>query len=271
MKAQALVFDLDGTLLVGEDLPAANADALRRASKSGLHIMIATARWRQMAERIMAEVGVTGPAIACSGAQVYDSANQCDLFDERLPEDFVRELYALCDQERCVATVTVSDRTLLKLDGQPDPSLLSEEMIWVPALTGADPSLPRVAAIQGSKANARIRAELEPRWRDKVHFKDSIGPTGKIIVAITAAAATKGAALNAACTHLGIQPEAVIAFGDADNDIDMFAAAGQSVAMGQAEAHVKAAASHITRRHDDDGVAYAINHLLDHGDLPDVR
>ncbi|MCR9279192.1 MAG: HAD-IIB family hydrolase [Pseudomonadaceae bacterium] len=270
MKAKALVFDLDGTLLVGEDLPGANADALVRASKSGLHIMIATARWRQMAQKIMAEVGVTGPAIACSGAQVYDSVSQRDLFDERLPEAFVQELYALCDEERCVATVTVSDRTLIKLDGQPDPSLLSEEMYWVPKLAGADPSLPRVAAIQGSNANARIRAELEPKWKDEVHFKDSIGPTGKIIVAITAAAATKGAALGAACTHLNIQPSAVIAFGDADNDIDMFAAAGQSVAMGQAEAHVKAAASVVTRRHDEDGVAYAINYLLDNGDLPNV-
>ena len=95
----------------------------------------------------------------------------------------------LCDAERCVATVTVGDGVLLKLDGEPDRAAMMPEMRWVPRLTGAAPTLPRVAAIQGSKANARIRTELEPKFADRVHFFDSIGPTGKLILTITAATA----------------------------------------------------------------------------------
>ena len=71
MTFRAFAIDLDGTLLVGEDLPADNITALRAACDAGYQIIIATARWAQMACRIADQIGITGPVIACSGAQVY--------------------------------------------------------------------------------------------------------------------------------------------------------------------------------------------------------
>jgi hydroxymethylpyrimidine pyrophosphatase-like HAD family hydrolase len=177
----------------------------------------------------------------------------------------VTDLYRICDAERCVATVTVADRVLLKLDGEPDRKLMMPEMSWVRQLEGAADSLPRVAAIQGGRVNARIREELEPRYRDRVHFFDSTGPTGKIILTITASTASKGAALQAACAHLGLQTCDVVAFGDAENDIEMFRVAGASVAMGQADDDVKAMATAVTLRNDEAGVARAIERLLADG------
>jgi hypothetical protein len=262
MQFKALAIDLDGTLLVGEQLPADNVTAVRAARDAGFAIIIATARWHQMALRVAEELGISGPLIACSGAQVHLPGDDRDIFDERLPEDFVAELYAVCDAERCVATVTVADRVLLKLDGEPDRAAMMPEMSWVRQLAGAADSLPRVAAIQGSRVNARIRAELEPRFKDRVHFFDSIGPTGKVILTITAATASKGAALQAACGYLGLQTNEVVAFGDAQNDIEMFRVAGASVAMGQAGPEVKAHATTVTLRNDEAGVARAIEKLL---------
>ena len=189
------------------------------------------------------------------------------MFDQRLPEDFVADLYTLCDADRCIATVTVSDEVLLKLDGEPDPAMMPAEMRWVRALAGASDALPRVAAIQGSAVNARIRDELEPRYRDRVHFLDSIGPSGKIVLTLTAITASKGDALLAACAHMGLEPNRVVAFGDSDNDLEMFKVAGASVAMGQAEAAVQAAATRVSTPHDDDGVANAIDALLATGNL----
>jgi HAD superfamily hydrolase (TIGR01484 family) len=267
MQYKALAIDLDGTLLVGEKIPDDNVVAVRAARDAGLSIIIATARWHQMALRVAQQLGVSGPVIACSGAQVHLASLGRDIFDERLPEDFVEELYAICDSQRCVATVTVADRVLLKLDGEPDRALMMPEMSWVRQLRGAADSMPRVAAIQGGSVNARIREELEPRYRDRVHFFDSIGPTGKVILTITAATASKGAALRAACGFLGISPRDVVAFGDAENDIEMFRVAGASVAMGQADADVKAMATAVTLRNDEAGVARAIERLLASGEV----
>ncbi|MCZ6619869.1 MAG: HAD family hydrolase [Gammaproteobacteria bacterium] len=267
MSFRAFAIDLDGTLLVGEDLPADNVTALRDARDAGYEIIIATARWVQMARRIAEQIGITGPVIACSGAQVYVPDLGKDVFDERLPPDFVRALYSLCDEERCIATVTVEDRVLLKLDGEPDPAQMPEEMVWVPRLTGADETLPRVAAIQGTRTNTRIRNELEPIYSDSVHFFDSIGPTGKIILTMTSSSASKGDALLSACNHLGIDPLDVLAFGDSENDIEMFRVAGAAVAMGQADDQTKAAATYVTVPHDEAGVARAIEKLLTNGTL----
>ena len=267
MIYRALAIDLDGTLLTGEDLPTANRDAVRKARDAGLQIIIATARWKEMALGVAADIGLSGPVIACSGAQVYDPATRKDLFDERLPADFTEALYQICNAERCIATVTVGDEVLLKLDGQPDMSAMGTEMHWVPELTVDTNNLPRIGAIQGTKANARIRDEWQARFTDSVNIFDSIGPTGRIIITITAKAATKGAALEAACDHLDLQTSAVVAFGDAENDLAMFDVAGAAVAMGQAEDAVKQAASFVSLPHDKAGVAFAIEHLLANGDF----
>ena len=265
---RVLAFDLDGTLLVGEHLPPANRDALRAARDAGYRIIIATARWKEAALAIAIEAGVEDPVIACSGAQVHDPVLQADIFDERLPGDFVEALYALCNEERCIATVTVGERVWIKLDGEPDPALMIDPMRWTPQLALKEADLPRIAAVQGSRVGARIKGELEGRFRDRVNIFDSIGPTGKVILTITAKSATKGAALRAACAHLGVPPSAAVAFGDAENDLALFAAAGAAVAMGQASAQVKAAATYVSTPHDQGGVAHAIEILLQRGRLP---
>ncbi len=265
MRFKALAIDLDGTLLVGERVPGDNIVAVQAARDAGYRIIIATARWHQMAVRIGELIGIEDPVIACSGAQVHLPKEHRDIFDERLPEDFVAALYDLCDAERCVATVTAGNEVLLKLDGEPDRAQMMPEMRWVPRLAGASTTLPRVAAIQGSRVNARIREELEPVFADRVHFFDSIGPTGKLILTITSATASKGEALKAACRHIGLRSTDVVAFGDAENDLEMFRVAGASVAMGQADDEVKKHATAVTVRNDEAGVARAIEKLLETG------
>jgi len=265
MSYAALAIDLDGTLLVGEDLTARNRDAVAAAHAAGFAIIIATARWRHMAQRIADQIGIKQPIIASSGAQVYLPDTQQDIFDHRLPAEFVAELYALCNAQRCIATVTVADEVILKLDGEPSSSLLSPEMRWVPQLSTSAHAAPRIAAIQGSAINEIIKRDLKLRYADQVNVYDSIGPNGKIVITVTAKAANKGEALLASCRHLGVQPAQVITFGDAENDIEMFKVSGASVAMGQASDAVKAAATTVTAANTQDGVAQAIDKILSTG------
>lgn len=266
-KFQALVFDLDGTLLVGEDLPSANRDALLRAKAAGYTIIIATARWVQMAFRVAQQLDIEFPVIACSGGQVHDPKLGRDIFDARLPLDFTEELYVLCNAQRCIATVTVDEEVLLKLDGEPDPSILEPEMRWVTQLQADAGNLPRIAAIQGSAVCAQIKSELKTKYADQVNVFDSIGPSGKLVITITAKSATKGHAVTATCAHLGIDPQQAVAFGDAENDLAMFAVCGASVAMGQAAPEIQQAATYVSTANDADGVANAVNRLLEQGTL----
>lgn len=259
---EALAIDLDGTLLVGENLSSRNRDAVRKVFDSGRKVVIATARWRHMAERIAEEIGLDGmPVIACSGAQVYSRKQEIDVFDERLPAGFVNQLFDICNSHRCIATATLDNHSWLKLDQKPPAEYLGDGVEWVQQLPLSD-ELPRIATVQGRDTIALVRALQEEQYADSVSIYDSIGPSGKTVITITSQAANKGIALKEACGYLGVDPDAVIAFGDADNDIEMFRVAGTSVAMGQAEDALKSAADHITGPHDEDGVAVFIEDNL---------
>ncbi len=61
---------------------------------------------------------------------------------------------------------------------------------------------------------------------------------------------------------LGIAPERIATFGDAGNDRPMFARSGLSIAMGNADAAVKAAARAVTADNDSDGFAEGVGRLI---------
>ena len=73
---------------------------------------------------------------------------------------------------------------------------------------------------------------------------------------------SKGIALNALASFLGIATEEVMAVGDGLNDIPLLETAGLAVAMGNAFPEVKKVADYITLGVDHSGLAAAINRFL---------
>jgi Cof subfamily protein (haloacid dehalogenase superfamily) len=262
MTHRAFAIDLDGTLL-GSDhrVTPANRRAVRAAVDAGFEIIIATARWYQLALEVATELELSGPAIACSGAEVRRLSDGADLFDVRLPAEFAERLFSLCDQMRCLVWAALDDTVLFKLDGDP-PARLSPELRHAPTLSGAARVSPRMVLVQGTTATKRIVDELAGEWSDRVRFVESISSDMKSILTLTSTGADKGAALAVACKELHLHPAEVVAIGDAQNDVEMFRVAGTSFAMGQASDMVKAAATHVTTPNDDDGVAHAIDTIL---------
>lgn len=268
MKHKALAIDLDGTLLHSDErVTPRSLDALRAAETAGFRIIIATARWHQMAERIAREIGSHEPIIACAGAQVRRPTDKHDLLDLRIPEEFAQRLYQIVDSRRCIASIALDDAVLVKMDGNPNVSSFPAELVLVSKLSGAAHVSPRIALIQGSETTAHVIEHLGEQWKDRVRFVESFSSRRKSMLTLTAAGADKGAALSVACADMGISTGEVVAFGDAEADIEMFRVAGASVAMGQASDHVKSFATAITASNDEDGVALAIERLLETGAL----
>jgi hypothetical protein len=268
MKFKALALDLDGTLLTSrEDISERNLHALAAARDAGLLIILASARWYQLAERVALQVGAAPPVVACSGAQVRRLDDGRDLLDVRLPAEFVRSLYSICDAERSISTVVLDDTVAVKMDRGPDPSLAPKEMRFVTSLAAEVTEQPRIALIQGSAAVDAVRRELEPVWADRVHFMMSVSSYGKPILTLTAMGAHKGKALGVACDDLGVTLAEVVSFGDSGNDVEMFKVTGASVVMGQADDALKASATFVSAPNDEDGVAVAVERLLARGSL----
>jgi Cof subfamily protein (haloacid dehalogenase superfamily) len=270
MRFRALAIDLDGTLLdPGEQISARCLTALDAARAAGFEVVIASARWqhvvREVAERLSSGgVALSGPAIACSGAQVLRLADGTDLLDVRLPQEFAAALYAITDAQRCVVWAALDDEVLVKLEG--DLVSLPVGLRQVATIGRNARVAPRMVLVQGAAAIADVRDQLEAAWNDRVRFVESFSSRGKLILTITAQGGDKGRALRVACADLGIDPSEVVAFGDAENDIAMFDVAGASFAMGQANDDVKARASAVTSSNTQDGVAVALERLLTMGD-----
>lgn len=72
---------------------------------------------------------------------------------------------------------------------------------------------------------------------------------------------SKGYGLQQACRIAGIPVEASIAIGDSANDLDMFRAAGFSVAMGNGSEIARASADYVTTTLHEDGIRNALCHL----------
>ncbi|MGH7140559.1 MAG: HAD family hydrolase, partial [Pirellulales bacterium] len=79
---------------------------------------------------------------------------------------------------------------------------------------------------------------------------------------------TKWSGIQHVAAEWGISPDEMCAVGDDVNDIPMIEAAGIGIAMGNAQPEVKAAADFIAPTHDEDGLAAAVDFLLDGRPLP---
>ncbi len=79
---------------------------------------------------------------------------------------------------------------------------------------------------------------------------------------LMAPAASKGNALEALGTRLGIAMADTMAIGDNHNDLSMLTAAAFGVAMGNAEGAIQEQCPIVTHPHDDHGVARAIHAFL---------
>ena len=76
---------------------------------------------------------------------------------------------------------------------------------------------------------------------------------------------TKAFALELLAQRLEINPEEIMALGDANNDIEMLQFAGLGIAMGNASNHVKNLADYVTDSNEENGVATAIaKFILEH-------
>jgi len=73
---------------------------------------------------------------------------------------------------------------------------------------------------------------------------------------------SKGTALVALASHLGISLSEVIAIGDGTNDIPLLSCAGLAIAMDNAPDEVKEVADYITLDVDHSGLAAAIERFL---------
>jgi hypothetical protein len=114
---------------------------------------------------------------------------------------------------------------------------------------------PKIVAVSDDFA---LLTRLQGEVRDQLFGRANMVRSQTYYLDFTHPLANKGQALIELTRLMDVPAAAAAAIGDGENDVDMFAQAGLSIAMENADATVKDAADFTTGSNDDDGAAEAI-------------
>lgn len=265
-RYRLIVADVDGTLLDSRHrLPERVAAAVRATQGRGLAFALATGKMLPSVRSLVEAMALHGPQITLNGAAlVLAESGEPLTYTPLRPEDrrLAIETVRAAAPDVLITHFTLDDILLDQPDHPLLPVLLSygEKTIRpIPSLLADD--LPPAAKI--------LLVGTHPQLRDLRAIATPI-LAERVIVTTTAAdfleffnlGAGKGHGLDALLAALHIPSEAVIAIGDGENDLPLFARAGLSVAMGNASEQVRSAADLVIGGNDDAGVADFLDELL---------
>jgi hypothetical protein len=275
-NCRLLAIDIDGTLVNSrEELSPATRDALVRAGRSGIHVVLATGRRYSRTLPLVEPLGVSVPVVTASGALIKNPADHRTLFRAEFDWRALRRLLHIVEHAGFDAVLYGDtfaegfDYYCPRLDSR-EP-LLAEfyernpscGRLW-PGLMTDPPAGVFAGFVMGSQEQMlALLAELERALPEHVdaHVLRSPRYAG-YMCEIAPAGVSKWSGIRHLAEAEGIADEDICAVGDDVNDIPMIRAAGLGVAMGNALESVKAAADRIAPGHDDDGLVQVVDWLL---------
>lgn len=257
MNRPALVaIDVDGTILTKDHrvLPEVR-QAIQEVRRVGVTVALATARSLRAMEHVLEDIGGVDAAICFGGALTQYPTNAVPRAAATLTPDQIAEIVATArGLDVSLALYSLREVFVDRLDAR-----LRHEFM-VTGLQGTEGDL--------TKLNAPIIKALAISERSDpsgLHvLKDQFGADMSVVFShvnfleVMRSGVSKGQAVAALRKRLGVAASDVVAIGDSENDLSMFAVAGRAIAMGNAPEAVRAAAHWVTTTCEEAGVAIAI-------------
>jgi len=283
-KIKALVLDLDGTVLgPGKVLSGRCIRAVKACKQRGLGLFIATGRAIEAAEFYRLLLGAEGPMIYFNGAVVAEMPGEKIIRTTLLSTEAVLFGVDLASEMEVYYQVffppgehpgrngesgwSGDQRIVLMAERNgPEREMYYDHTGMRAELGGLREALSRPGLTGCVKsmflAEPEILAGLRQRLDERLGKSVYIAQTQRNFLEIMDAKVSKGQGLRLVMERLSIRPEEVIAFGDEENDLPMFEAAGFSAAPANAKDSVKAAADIVIGSNAEDGVAAFLEELF---------
>jgi len=262
-------FDLDGTVL-RRDLAITEATvvALNALREQGVRLVVATGRRFEGAREHAERLGFEGEdPVICYGGSMVRRMNGTETLLHRTLSKSVslqvlewaaeRGLHARVFTDGKIVASPETSAVLRHLsDPEPDVEVVESPAAWL-----------RNGGEEPTKLVLIDHPNRIPNWLDEAQhmFSGRLFVTRSLphYVEVGGLRGTKSEALRFLCELWDIDPSRTIAFGDADNDIDMLSFAGLGVAVGGMTEEIRAAADAVAPPVNEDGVASFIRGLIE--------
>lgn len=282
----SIATDMDGTLLNGKmQVSEANRDAIKKAQKLGVEVIVATGRSYAEARFALEGSGIECPIIAVNGAETRNTAGEIVQFTA-LKDEVSANIYRRLKDVGVYFEVFTNKGTYTD---NPDKAV----ELLVDIVLSAHPETP-IEEIR-EKARRRVDEKLilpVDEYESIIHNIDqqiykffvfstddellqkasdrlegiegiAVSSSGDENLEITSELAQKGIALEAFLTSKGLSMNDALAVGDNYNDLSMLEKVKYSYAMGNAHENIKRACRFETAGNNENGVAQAIEDALE--------
>lgn len=251
--------DLDGTLLTPErEIRPANVALFAELIAAGIRVGLATGRAPRSALPYAERASLTGPLILFNGAMMWDMVEARPVFQRGLA----------MDDALAVIDVALRDQVHINV-------YMGDE-IWIPRITETsqrsevkDGVLHRVVGDLRSEITASHQAPVKLMLIDERGDVMRLAEPIRAVLAhdctlvhseptyleVLAPGVSKGSALDEIARRYEIAPEAIVAFGDQPNDLELLARCGLGVAMGNSHPDVEKTADVVIGDHAGDAIA----------------
>lgn len=278
-KIKLIALDLDGTLLNSEKrLSQRNENALRECIRRGIEIVPCTGRiWKGIPEFLREFPGIRY-AITVNGAAIVDIQKKEEIDQRKFCAAQAIEILEMAKGFNTMYDAYIEGqgygekRFMDHMDSYGIPpvvqKMVRDTRVIVPDV---------VEKVKREQQDVEKINYFFGDLEERAHAREELLKRSDVIVSssfqfnleINAVGATKGEGILRLASHLGIEPEATMGFGDGENDLSMMQKAGLGVAMANGEDIVKQAADYVTDSNDLDGVAKAIEKFV--LDMPEKK
>ncbi len=244
LPARAILLDLDGTLLdESSRVHPENARALRELEARGGRVMIATGRSTASTTGIVEEIGLRTPAITFNGAGLWCPVQKRMLEERVLSSRTVARALEYADEKGLLTVLMTNDAKYAspprdELERVSIEGLMGLRVVSREELESVE-FVVRVTLFSVDHATSlALQDEVAERIAQPVyltHFPLNALPMHRtspmVVLDIHPPCRGKAEGVRVVRELYGIEPGAVVAVGDATNDIPMFEAAGLAIAM----------------------------------------
>ncbi len=272
MSISCIALDLDGTTLFDHNtLTGRTRRALEQAAARGIHIVVASGRCFDSLPSCITELPVIRYAITSNGAAVYEIPKRC-IKRFAIPQAAVDAIEQIAHAAETPLELFYNGGAYASARFLSDPTAYGVPPTSVRYLQSTRSPLSDVDAFLHAHRHELDSIDLLVRHPDdfaplcakiQTEIPDIyITSSAANRIEISSHQAGKHNGLAFLLRQLDIPPAEAAAFGDADNDIDMLRYVEHGLAVENATARCKAAASRIVPANTADGVAEGIKWLL---------